>query len=204
MKKHGFSLAELLVALSIVAIGASIMVPIYLEARPDRYKFRVINCYNALNEATETLLSNPAIYYRNNPDDTCRGLECTAPPRQESGISLPVGTHADCKYPLLLKELLRIGDSSTTCTNGKLSGKTPDSVTWDINGNVTNGYNIMITLPASHFENECGPYAENCQNPNKFSFTVDQRGDVRGNDQLTRVYLRNMTNIHKKDDYNSL
>lgn len=207
MKKHGFSLAELLVALGIIAVGASIMMPIFLNARPDRYKFRVINCYNMASEATDALLSNPEIYYRdpNDPNDTCTGLACTII-NSSADIALPANTPAACKYPLLMKELLRLGDSSTTCTNGNLEGAAPDTTIWNFSGDTTNGYTITITFPQT-FGNPCnGTYSNNCKNPHTFAFHVDRNGDITADttDRLTGVYLKNLTNIHKQDDFAEL
>ena len=200
MKKHGFSLAELLVALGIVAVGASIMMPIFLNARPDRYKFRVINCYNMASEATDTLLSNPELYYPSSMNDNCRGLTCTSINTDPSAIiPLPGNTSAACKYPLLMKELLRLGNSSTTCTNGNLAGDATDTTNWSFSGDTTNGYDITITFPRTSPGN-C-QYSATCKNPNQFVLHVDRSGDITGGDNLTRVYLKNLTNIHKQDDF---
>lgn len=210
MKKHGFSLAELLVALGIIAIGVSLMVPIFLNARPDRYKFRVINCYNLLNEVNERLLSNPTIYFRQpgNPNDGCRGLTCSYEPEDASGIpdNMRLLMTGACKYPLLLQEFMRIEpESHTTCTAGKISGKTHDGTQWNIklnHGNIGGGYEITLTFPRSTVweGNNCSYNATSCPSPNQFNFNVDIRGDVKGEDIMSKKYLNNITNIDKSDE----
>ena len=100
MKKHGFTLAEVLITLSIIAISAAILAPLYLQAKPDRYKFKVISYYNRINDATDRLLSNPAIY----KDPKLESSNVPADFNSTStGLDHP-GTGA-CKYPNLMKQL---------------------------------------------------------------------------------------------------
>lgn len=64
MRKSGFSLAEVLITTAIVAISAAMLIPTYMNVKPDRYKLKVLNCYKALNKVTEDLISNPDLYFR--------------------------------------------------------------------------------------------------------------------------------------------
>ena len=63
MKKYGFSLSEILVALAVVGIVAAIITPMSSAILPDKNKVEVLKAYNALSETTQNLLNNNMIYY---------------------------------------------------------------------------------------------------------------------------------------------
>ena len=220
MKKHGFTLAEVLIALSIIAVGAAILAPTYLQLKPDRYKFKVLNCYKLMNEATQRLLSNPAIYYRKpvdsyttylsngmlNPNTQygCNGLNCTERPTQaEFANNAYTG---QCKYPNLMMAMLNL-ENVTQCTVSKpeASGIMQGQIEWRIElipPVSLNGYAIVIDLDPSSNGLNCIYNSNNCPKPDRFSFRVSPSGDISGVDSLTQVYLKNMTNTDKSCDFN--
>ena len=61
MKKYGFSLSEILVALAVVGIVAAIITPMSSAILPDKNKVEVLKAYNALSETTQNLLNNKKI-----------------------------------------------------------------------------------------------------------------------------------------------
>ena len=61
MKKYGFSLSEILVALAVVGIVAAIITPMSSAILPDKNKVEVLKAYNALSETTQNLLNNNMI-----------------------------------------------------------------------------------------------------------------------------------------------
>ena len=62
MKKLGFTLSELLVAIGVVAVGAALVAPTISNIVPDKNKIKVINCYNKINEINQKLLNAPDLY----------------------------------------------------------------------------------------------------------------------------------------------
>lgn len=222
MKKYGFTLAETLVALGIIAIGASILAPSLMDMRPDKYKFKVIEQYNLLNDITEQLLSNKAIYYRLPLDDStpssvfdsngilnqsnqnqygCKGLVCHSEPKAISGYQ---GNQYRglCKYPNLVSNMMQLSNKAS-CNNGKYEGVAKDNTIWSFTANNSYEYTVIITFPKVSGTG-CGPYSSNCKHPNKFQFNVDSMGDITGGDSLTEIYIKNMQNIHKSDDLKKL
>ena len=210
MKKFGFTLAEVIVTVGIIAVAAAMLAPLYSDIRPDRYKTKVIRCYNQANEATERLLENPQLYYPT-PSNPCYGLNCTSAPIQNNTTNTiqelnfsnaAANASGDCKYPILMAELLHLNGS---CTSGKYAGTASDRTVWTFeikkdSSNNIEGYTITVDLDNAANSNNCIYSANNCRNPDQFSFYVEASGDITAGDDLTRIYLNNMTNIHKKDD----
>ena len=62
MKKIGFTLAELIIALSIIGVTAILVAPIVVNLMPDTNKVKVINHYTQLSSAVNQILSDENIY----------------------------------------------------------------------------------------------------------------------------------------------
>ena len=197
MKKRGFTLAEVLVTIAIIAVAAATLAPIYLKAKPDQYKFKVIRCYNMINDANGRLLDNPYLYERARLDST------EIPTEQETGFDY-TGMTKEGKYSHLMKQLLHLTDVSA-CTGGKYQGKSADNTLWTFTSE-DKTCKIRLAFPRS-IGNSCGLYnAGNCKNPNEFEFVVGNYGDVfaSNDDELTGIFLENISNIHKQDGYSQL
>lgn len=204
MKKHGFTLAEVLITLSIIAISAAILAPLYIQAKPDRYKFKVLNYYNLINDATDRLLSNPAIYKEPKLSSNS-AEEFDANSFALTGLDNP--DTDGCKYPSLMKQLLNLTDKDSSCSNNEYTGMTSDGTeikfTYD---STNNNCDILLTFPqpfGSSCESDDHTYdADECRSPYAFKFEVDNSGDVTGADDLTKTFINNAFNIHKRGDYN--
>lgn len=219
MKKRGFTLAEILVTLSIIAIATALLAPAYNKMRPDKYKFKVLDCYRLASEATEALLNNAEIYYRTsinsstpssaflsngmlNPNTQwgCNGLICD---------QMPISTGYNqskysgfCKYPNLMTSVLKL-ENVTDCNTSiqVASGIMNGSIMWTFQAFE---YNNVITLDMDLSANSPNCSFGNCSgnvNPDRFTFMVNYDGDITGGDPLTRTYLRNMANTDRTADF---
>ena len=136
MKKYGFSLSEILIALAVVGIVAAIITPMSSAILPDKNKIEVLKAYNALSETTQNLLNNSMIYYDyvgdTNKDSqeaygnyhrykrACQGLGCAQSPYrydalyyQESQSFAPnKETKGNSKYPNLMLVYLATEDTN--------------------------------------------------------------------------------------------
>lgn len=226
MRKNGFSLSEVIIALSIIGIAAAIAMPAISKARPDKYKMRVLNCYKTIGEVTSNLLNNDSIYFRKsvagatssdfNDDGTpksstqygCNGLFCTEMPYDGSGYNT-TDYKGVCKYPNLMISLLQLDDTTKCNGNNTIkaaSGNMPDGTTWEIRAEGTsaaNGYKITIDMDSSNNSPNHEYHKTNYKNPDRFIFFVDSDGDVKAHtsDKLTEVYLDNMTRNDRKADF---
>ena len=111
MKKHGFTLAEVLISLGIVAVVAALTAPSLINLMPDKSKLKVIKAHKILSDVTSEMLNNPALYRDANceswpgiqtvgTDDVCVGLGNGDMPLAE-----PYNTDDykyEAKYPNLL------------------------------------------------------------------------------------------------------
>ena len=82
MKKFGFTLAELLVSLTVIAIAATMMASLSGNLMPDKNKVKVLKFHSAISNALESMFNNENLY---NPGQriegnqvvaSCEGVEC--------------------------------------------------------------------------------------------------------------------------------
>ena len=144
MKKYGFTLSELLVAMAIIGIAAAIAAPAITKMMPDRNKSKVLKYYTTINNITTDLLSNENIYYRRydgtptfdgNGNLTgqygCNGLRCTLQPNTQFSDGTYQG---NCKYPKLMYYYLNLSPEPTrnTCLANSVTGTAQDNSSWTI------------------------------------------------------------------------
>lgn len=214
MKKFGFTLAELLVALSIVAVASALMAPAFTSMMPDKYKTRVLKYYSMVANATSSMLDNEAIYPTQSvemPDGTfanvchtwngvvvTRGLECTEQPAiapyNNDGFDGMVYS-GNVKYRNILANMLDLEPSG-------LNFMTPDGTIWqiDLPEGAGDNWNVKITLTFDSKNGANHSFSASNKNPNQYIFRVNRDGDVSAGDALTDAYLRNPTNRDKKVD----
>lgn len=192
MKKFGFTMAEVLIALGIVGIGAALIAPAVIDMMPDKNKMKVLNYHARIADITEQLLDTDWIYFDPNQDvagaANCEGLECTQTPAMAPYNS---GQYSGAnKYPNLLRNKLGIEGNEFT-----------DGSSWTINGAGNGGYRIVINVDGDGAESRSFAGA-NSRKVNTFEFEVDKFGAVSGVDPLTRAYLSNPLKTNcKKEDY---
>ena len=62
MRKQGYTLAEILVAVGIVGVIAALMLPIFNKVQPDQEKAVYLKTYRALNSAITAIAADKEIY----------------------------------------------------------------------------------------------------------------------------------------------
>lgn len=228
MKKSGFTLAELMITLGIIAVAAVIAAPVLSNMMPQKDKIKVVKYAVVIDDATNELLADKNLYHSTkytgivvdehgnqklsaNFDsnkvgtDNCIGLACTQAPSDFSDDPKYTGVN---KYQTLLSDkLLRDGkyvDGSVwTFKTDYTVGNEEAGIKPDISVQISidiNGdkHGKNCHFPFSSFDNS------GCYQPDTFVFTVDKNGNVSGGDPLTRAYLANPLNMHdKKKDQNA-
>lgn len=77
MKKTGFTIAEIVITLSIISVAAVLSMSAITNIVPDKYKVKVLNSYAKLGNAINSIFNNEEWYY---PQAACHGLECVTDP----------------------------------------------------------------------------------------------------------------------------
>ena len=178
MKKNGFTLTEVLVTLGIISLLVLLIAPTINNLKPDDHKMNVLKAYNALTNINKELLSDLSIYLGNN----CRGLSCT---EQPSNARYGAQFVNNMKYPLLVASKLNITDDVGNAL--PLNFNTADGLNWTIDGEAPN---YVITIDVDAEGADCS-FGNQCQNPDRYLFNIDEDGTVVGGDALTIAYLRN-------------
>lgn len=203
MKKNGFTLSELLVALGIIGVIAAITAPALSNLMPDKTKAQVLKLYKIITDANRDLLNDRGAYinYSDPTNTECVGFECTnavANPEYVDSNDDPIS--GSSKYAKLMAHY-KLDCTQISDIEEEVDFFTTDQMWWFFNGQtVGNDYNITITIDTNlpTFSPNC-TYSNDCQNPDTFIFRVDPRtGVVTGIDPLTRAFLENPLKINDR------
>ena len=180
MKKFGFTLAELLVSLTVIAIAATMMASLSGNLMPDKNKVKVLKFHSAISNALESMFNNEDLYHpgqiieNNLVVASCEGVECFY--GDENGF-----------------ENFR----------GLLFERVPESFmggTWNIAEN-DNG-NCQITLDVNPNNNSQTSYTAvvDVRDIDSFVLNLDKYGELTPGDNLTRAYLENPLNLKSRKE----
>lgn len=205
MFKKGFTLAEILVALSVVGIVAAISAPVLSNVLPDKDKIAVLKAYKSLNDATQELINDPGYYINNSDSDgTCIGLACETQPIANSDAAL---NDQGAKYAHLLA-LYFNGENATHRGSGasqSMTFTTNDQVVWQVMKSGTDHF-VSIDINGEDVGSKnCFYHKDTCKNPDRFQFKVTKEGFVSGYDVLTTQYLKTRYNVkNRKNDLDAV
>jgi len=199
MKKKGFTLAEILIALAIVGSIAAISIPMIHKISPDKDKAIVLKVFKTVNEINNELINNPTNYRFNDGSTNCREnngiLNCTQAPLDGHNSNAT----GDTKYPRLLAEYLNLSDNISV--GATTSFTTSDGVDWQLqinkNGNVIERYDLTINTNNPQRDN-CVYNHTTCKNPRRFTFQIDNNAIITGSDALTRAYIENPDDLSSR------
>ena len=189
MRKQGFTLAELIITLGIIGVGAALIAPALGNLMPDKNKLTVLNTAKTINEVTEKLLDNSHIYYKTG---TCIGLGCQGAPLDEDYASYS----GKSKFANLLVASLN-ADGDVTRSDSSISFRAADGAFWTVEPTDVGGATIVIDVDGAKGKN-CLYNSESCKKPDQFKFVVDQFGGTHAGDALTMAYTQNPTNTKDK------
>ena len=199
MKKFGFTLAEVLIAVAILGVVTAVTLPIIHKLIPDKEKGMVLQAYKTITEINSNILNDPGLYMLNtriegtNTDCTAI-MACTSKPvdgEHETGYS-----GAD-KYPHLLSDNLTLSRSYNK-SQSAYDFATVDGLNWTIYANNTDSNNpdYLVILDTGNPARENCVYNKNtCKNPRNFQLRINANGEVTYADNLTRVYLENTDSL---------
>lgn len=196
MKRKGFTLSELIVALGIIGVVAAVAAPMINGIIPDKDKVLVLKVKRELSLINSDLLNNPTYYPKYDSTGTKKiGLDNTD---ISSDWPSSMDYTASNKYPLLVASQLSLTGDPATDGEKIIIFRTNDGLSWKFDTTTAPPY--ILTVDKDGFY--VGKNSSAVKNADQFVFNIDTRGNVTGADALTRAYLNNPHKLNdRKADY---
>ena len=208
MKKLAFTLAEVLIALSIISIIAAIAAPAIMNAKPDANKMIYLKIYDSLTKTVREVADNSRIY---TPIVNHNGVL-----RNASNVPLLDQTAASdqrfhsCSGDEKLSCVLKItmggeGEDNIRFTTPDGNRWTRQSYSSSINGVGSGSRHEVFTVRVNGLEDN-GEYdpAHPGKKPNLFRFFITPYGEVYPCDQVGQMYVATRTQNNGRKKYQDL
>lgn len=211
MKKHAYTLAEVLIALGIIGVIAAVTLPLASKYMPDGYKVLYLKTYDSLMDVTHSIAANHLLYPTKNDGD--RVIYTNYPLFNTRYMAVLDGeTYGGsvAKYCQLLAT--SFGDVPTNCS----SDAPPNVPNWtedNISFTATNGVAFMVYTDAAkewthvRYKSDvyidvdgiskgpnCSYDADSCPQPDRFKFEVSSDGKVIASDERGQEYIATRAN----------
>lgn len=203
MKKNGFTISELIIALSVIGIASAIIAPTLNKIMPDQNKAKILNFHSNLSTIVESVLNDPLLYdckilQEKESDSELRGLDCTLEPIREPYNNDTFSGNE--KFANLIYDKLDIERKSSKIYES-FDAQTKDGTIFFIQYDKDiEGYHVVMDIngakePNSIYSNKD---TKKVDKPDRFRFIVGKFGDIRPNDPLTEAYLVNPIKMNDK------
>ena len=211
MLKKGFTLQEVLITMAIVGVIAAVTVPAIIENKPDATKMKFLKAYNTLTTLTNDILGDNTLYWAENPNLPCQGLECN----DKSSYDIITKAHPtlkdknffgtdilnwanNYKYPQILASRMNLQDTPVidNSTN-TYRFTTTDGVTWEIGAQSgSNDTTITIDINAANGTQtkiSDVPDGKRTNNVDTFVLKVSSLGVIKADDKdpLADAFIKN-------------
>lgn len=206
MKKTGFTVSEIVIALAVIGVIATFITPMVARLFPDKNKAMVLKVHKTVQDINSALLDNTSLYYAqsNNPDENAslfRSGNGVAVGDVHPGIGFnstletfgrTPNVSGSGKYLALLTDNLELVSDSLKNNQGIGSFRTRDGLYWSFNY-------LHFTIDVNGNNNPNCSYTANCTRPDQYDFLIDiKNGNVLPNDPLTEAYLSNPDKMNDK------
>ena len=221
MKKSGYTLAEILIALTIAGIVAGLVLPMAGKIRPNANKMAFLHTYDSIVQLTHSIAADETFYPEIDVDEGGKINYGNYPlwnirPKSPDGNTYYGQAK---KYCQILAEGLKA--DSNACSNNTItpfgnqkSFTTPNGVDFwvntergkeDVNNDGTDDFAIYQS--SVHFDvngidqgENCIYNAGTCPHPDRFTLFVASDGKVVAADQMSQHYLNTRTNFRFNKD----
>ena len=205
MKKKGFTLSELIIAMSIVGVVAVISAPMLGNLVPDQNKVTVLKTCKLITDKNQEMLEESGLF----SDGACKKrLDCNNIPANPKYREFPSHFYqSNNKYPWIfidkLGDYLEEYNPVAQDPNGRFRFTTTDGMLWDfrlVAGWENEDYRIEIDVNGENEGENCS-FALDCQKPDRYAFRVNRYGYIRGEDAMSQAYLENPNKMNdRKND----
>lgn len=189
MKKFGFTLMEIIVALGIVGVVAAISAPILNNLIPDKEKLAVLKTYKIITDINNEIKEDKSVWQ-----------EAQDAANQGMGWSGVLTNGND--YPnLVFAQLNTVPDSRRNTARG-IEFDTTNGIHWIVE-DPDGGYGTITVDLMNEKREHCTYNSGSCRKPGRFRFLVDASTlNIKPGDPLTAAYLANPNKLSdKKTDY---
>lgn len=218
--KKAYTLAEVLVTITIIGILSAVMLPLANKLKPDSNKALYLKTYDSLVQILNAVSSDTDLYpefwtYQSyDYDFTQLPLYNTA-----SDLGLTEFPDTDIKGGnQKLCSILAVGFGQTSeCKNvaskysantfsSKLAFTNRQGVQFGIYSNIilnttTQSFDTQITIDINGNNKPNCKYSTTCTKPDRFTFLVSPDGHVIASDVMGQAYLATRTNLRSKSNY---
>ena len=178
MKKFGYTLAELMVAMTVIGVIAAVAAPVLLNIIPDKNKVKVLKYYAMLDDTINQIFEDESVYHPR-----------TIAPNYNDGYITSINGTDPCSGLTCLEEPFE--DLLQT----RLIDGVRDGSTWNITDNENGTFIINVVVDGR----ERKQYSVgDTRNINSFNFRIEQSGNILAGDPLTDAYLSNPSKLNDK------
>jgi prepilin-type N-terminal cleavage/methylation domain-containing protein len=196
MKKHryGFTFAELMMSLLIIAVLASILIPVIVNKKPNRSKVMFRKAYYVVERVVSELINDDELY----PDESTNGegfLNSYIYSTNASGDT--TSTENVAKFCINFAERVNI-NGSVNCGATDFASPTfvtNDGVSWIVPATKFSKTDPTVISVDVNNEQEPNCYydATSCQKPDRFKINVYYDGRIKLDDEKGIEYLKSNT-----------
>lgn len=218
MKKFGYTLAEILIAITIIGIMTAVMLPLVNNTKPDKTKVMYLKTYDSLVEILNNVTYNSQIFAVSTQSGG-QTYDISKCPLFDTAVRTIDGNNDE--------EILATQDGNNKlCSVVAASFGVEPNEQCSFNGNFdgmgensfTNNYGIQFKFMVSTIDVATGAYTteiyvdvdgdngnnciydgDTCQRPDRFIFLVSPTGHLIPADQMGQAYLQTRTNLRLVD-----
>ena len=186
MKKLGFTITELILALGVIGVLVAITAPAISNLMPNQEKIKVLKYYKLMNDVSQEMLNDQSLYIS---EDECVAFYCTQKPINEKyQDDLYKG---QSKFGALFVEHVQANTTELTKNSSGAFFYLDDGSYWAFDWSSFDYVDVMVDINGKHNSSDC------------FFFAIPKNGgQVRGNDPLSVAYIKNASKLNcKKEDY---
>ena len=197
--KKGFTLAEILVAIGIIAVMAALMASAFNQAKPNKTKMLYLKGYDSLVEAVNLMTNDSTIYnpiYVTGTGSSQRTYNVENNPLLDLSVPLKTsltGSYAEgdtLKFGKVLEELLNGSGGTANGTVSYSFTTSPGNFSWTVR---PLGRPLSTTTGASvNFNNQV---SLSIDGGDAFNFCVYSDGKIRTMDSAGQTFINNRKNV---------
>ena len=221
MKKRGFTLAEVLISLAIVAIISAIMLPLVNKFKPDTNKIMYLKTYDSIVEAVRFAGNSTLIY---SPVDAAGNRFEEIPFANTDAVTLSDGTAivgGPAKFCAVMANSLNLDNSNNfACSAASATdfwnNYNDSTAFFNISFTAANGVQFVILSEKGansyrsdiyfdvngNKEPNCIYNSNTCDKPDRFKLTVNARGQIMPTDPVGELYINSRTSTQASKKYN--